>query len=103
MSSKSFKILLLLVWILGVAAATVCLANDHHSCCPTQVADWHMDEVQGGLSYNVTPVLIKSSILADNESLDRPSFMIAYPIDELPPPFYLLTKFIHPTNAPPVV
>lgn len=97
--------LLLLIWILWLAASSLCLALDQHACCPTEKADWHMDTVQASLKVKTeTEVEKTETAICETDDLDCPETPDCFKLEvkqHLPQPSSLLIKSIFNTLAPP--
>lgn len=106
-SSKGPAFILLMVWIAWLGTAIVCLANDHHACCPTQTADWHMDTAcsalhVSSLQFNHIELRFVNLILVPDEQFGPLSYnYLIIALEDISPHYYLLTKINHQINAPP--
>ncbi len=98
--------ILLLIWVLWLAASSLCLALDQHSCCPTETADWHMDTLQNYIRIEPNTDLEASSEVVcpetDPDCKDNPECLELEVEENLPPPFSLQTKSIFQSLAPPI-
>ena len=97
--------LLLLIWILWLAASSLCLALDQHSCCPTEKADWHMDTIQVSPRIESDIELGTAEAAAcevdDLDCQDPPACFKLEVKQNLPPPCSLQIKSTFHTLAPP--
>ncbi len=103
---RNFKILskiLLFIWILGIFSANVCLANDYHSCCPTQTSDWHMDIIQMVPSVKEVNCIENELCLVEltEKNTFQGQFLLSVGFEDFSPQLYLLTFVNHQINAPP--
>jgi hypothetical protein len=96
---------LLLIWIMWLAASSLCLALDRHSCCPTEKADWHMDTIQ--VSPKVESDIELETTKAASCEVDDPDCQetpdcFKHEVEQhLPPPSSLLIRSTFHTLAPP--
>jgi len=101
---RSSKILLL-IWLLWLAASTVCLALDSHGCCPTKTADWHKDALQNYSKIEPeTDLKSSQEVICPETDPDcdvTPDCVSNEPEENLPPPFSLQIKSIFLIHAPP--
>jgi hypothetical protein len=105
-SSKILSFILLLVWMVWFGTATVCLANNHHTCCPTQSADWHMDTAHFAAQIvrwqlNDPAFPLANLFLVPNIDTNYIDRNLLVSSRQIPPTYFLLTKINHRTNAPP--
>ena len=105
-NSKKLSLLLLLVWVAWFGTATVCLANNHHACCPTQSADWHMDTVHStgqAIRWQLSDVIFTSVNLLLMSKIETNSinYHLLASFKDISPPYFLLSKVNNLTNAPP--
>jgi hypothetical protein len=105
-NSKVLSFIFLLVWLAWFGTSTVCLANNHHVCCPTQSADWHMDAAHSAAQMvrwqlnDLAFPLANLFLLTDIET----SYIDRHPLvsfRQIAPPYFLLTKINNQINAPP--
>ncbi len=104
-NSKFLAFLLVLIWTLVYAGATVCLANNQHSCCPPEESDCPIVTLQSAPAIVqaklINPAVIEIPV---SSTLDRyvfslkPEFVrIIYEL----PQYHLLAKLGHLSTAPP--
>ena len=99
---KKIAFIFVVIWVVGFFAANVCLANNYHSCCPTQTADWHSDTATSPLATKVFVDLNSfDNIAAEDTIAFVPQFALIQISHGLAPPTSLLTKLNHQVHAPP--
>ncbi|PIS30142.1 hypothetical protein COT42_03640 [Candidatus Saganbacteria bacterium CG08_land_8_20_14_0_20_45_16] len=100
---KKIAAILFFIWLASLGATTVCLANNHHVCCPTQTADWHNDTTTDFFEAKIFVDLSLSEQIGESELIFVPQFSLVQVSFDLPPPTAVLAKISHQIHAPPVV
>jgi len=98
---KKIAVILFFIWLAGLGATTVCLANNHHTCCPTQTADWHNDTITDFFQAKVFIDLSTCYQVGESQLAFVPQFSPLKVSFDLPPPTAVLAKINHQINAPP--
>ena len=98
---KKLTYFLIAIWLIGLVSATVCLALDQHSCCPTQTADWHSDTAANAISVKVFVDYKSFEKIATKAIVLLPQFRFVQISFDLPPPTSLLSSINHQVHAPP--